>query len=127
MTKESMILGIAALVLGGALLAPRVLAFRGNPVVQGPNYTVERHEAMEKAFETNDYNAWKTLMGDRGARVTSVVNANNFSQFAKAHELAEDGKIDEANKIRESLGLTQGAGNGTGHMGGGQGRGRNIL
>lgn len=127
MTKESMILGIAALVLGGTLLSPRVLAYRGNPAVQGPYYTVERHEAMEKAFETNDYNTWKTLMGDRGTRVTSVVNANNFSQFAKAHELAEDGKIDEANKIRESLGLTQGAGNGTGHMGSGQGRGRNIL
>lgn len=126
MTKESMILGIAALVLGGTILAPRVLAYRGNPSVQGPNYSVDRHEAMEKIFETNDYNAWKTLMDGRG-RITSVINASNFSQFAKAHELADDGKIDEANKIRESLGLNQGTGNGEGCMGGGQSRGRNIL
>lgn len=105
MNKTSILLGLSALVIGGAVMAPQaVLAYRGDPNIKGPNYTEERHEAMEKAFENNDYNAWKTLMGGRG-RVTQVVNAQNFAKFAQAHELAEQGKTDEANKIRTELGL----------------------
>ena len=121
MNKTSILLGLSALVIGGAVIAPQaVLAYRGDPNVKGPNYTEERHEAMEKAFENKDYNAWKTLMAGRG-RVTQVVNAQNFAKFAQAHELAEQGKTDEANKIRTELGL--GLHNGTG-MGQGMGYGR---
>jgi len=121
MNKTSILLGLSALVIGGAVIAPQaVLAYRGDPNVKGPNYTEERHEAMEKAFENKDFNAWKTLMAGRG-RVTQVVNAQNFAKFAQAHELAEQGKTDEANKIRTELGL--GLHNGTG-MGQGMGYGR---
>ena len=118
MTKQSMLLGIASLVLVGTIIAPQVaLAYKGDPNVKGPNYTVERHEAMEKAFETNDYNAWKVLMNGQG-RVTQVINAQNFSKFAQAHELADQGKLTEANAIRSELGL--GLQNGSGR---GQGTG----
>ena len=121
MTKTTIFLGLTALVLGGAVIAPRaVLAYRGDPAVKGPNYTEERHTAMEKAFETKDFNAWKTLMAGKG-RVTQVINAQNFAKFAEAHELAEQGKIDEANKIKAELGL--GLHNGAG-MGQGMGGGR---
>ena len=122
MTKQSMILGIASLTLVGAIVAPQLaLAYKGDPNVKGPNYTVERHQAMEKAYETNDYNAWKTLMNGQG-RVTQVVNAQNFSKFARAHELAEQGKVTEANAIRTELGLGLQNGSGRGH---GAGRGMN--
>lgn len=105
MNKKLLALSIGAVMLGGlALLPVNSEAYRGDPTKQGPNYTAERHEAMEKAFENNDYNAWKSLMNGRG-RVTQVINEKNFSQFAKAHELAEQGKISEANKIRQSIGL----------------------
>ncbi len=107
MTKQSMILGVAALALVGSVLVPSVLAYKGDPNIKGPNYSVQRHEAMEKAFETNNYNAWKGLMAGKGGRVTQVVNASNFSEFAKAHKLAESGKLDEASKIRQSLSLGQ--------------------
>ena len=120
MTQKSMLLGLATLVIGGTILVPRALAYRGNPAIQGPNYSVERHEAMEKAFEAKDFTAWKSLANKQG-RVTQVINAENFAQFAKAHELAEDGKIDEANKIRAELGLGQQNGSGMG-MHGRQGR-----
>jgi hypothetical protein len=121
MNKTSILLGLTALVIGGAIFAPQaVLAYRGDPTVKGPNYTEERHTAMEKAFETKDYNAWKTLMDGRG-RATQVVNAQNFTKFAEAHELAEQGKTAEANKIRAELGL--GLQNGSG-MGQGMGMGR---
>lgn len=119
MNKTSILLGLTALVIGGAAIAPQaILAYRGDPAVKGPNYTEERHAAMEKAFETKDYNAWKTLMAGRG-RATQVVNAQNFAKFAQAHELAEQGKTDEANTIRAELGL--GLHNGTGQ---GMGYGR---
>jgi len=72
---------------------------------------------MTKAFEKNDYNAWKNLMQGKG-RVTQVVNKDNFSKFAQAHKLALEGKTAEANKIRTELGL--GLQNGSGR---GQGMG----
>ena len=118
------ILAVTALALGAGVLfatAPSTLAYRGDPNVQGPNYSPERHEAMEKAFENKDYNAWKNLMQGRG-RVTQVVTEQNFARFAEAHELAEQGKIQEANQIRQELGL--GLHNGSG-QGQGMGMGRN--
>jgi len=121
MNKKSILLGLTALAIGGAIMAPQaILAYRGDPAVKGPNYTEERHIAMEKAFETKDYNAWKTLMARRG-KATQVVNAQNFAKFAEAHELTEQGKTAEANKIRAELGL--GLQNGSG-IGQGMGYGR---
>ena len=121
MNKILILLGLTALVIGGAVFIPQtVLAYRGDPDVKGPNYTEERHTAMEKAFENKDYNAWKTLMAGRG-RATQIVNAQNFAKFAEAHELAEQGKTEEANKIKTELGL--GLHNGSG-MGQGMGYGR---
>ena len=100
-------------------MAPQaVLAYKGDPNVKGPNYTQERHEAMTKAFENNDYNAWKSLMDGRG-RVTQVINAQNFGRFAEAHKLALQGNTSEANAIRTELGLGlrngSGAGQGMGY------------
>lgn len=121
MKNTSILLGLTALVIGSSIFVPQtVRAYRGDPAVTGPNYTQERHIAMEKAFENKDYNAWKTLMAGWG-RVTQVVNAQNFSRFAEAHELAEQGKTDEANTIRAELGL--GLRNGSG-MNQGMGYGR---
>ena len=123
MNRTSILLGLTALVIGGAVIAPQaVLAYRGDPAVKGPNYTEVRHTAMEKAFENKDYNAWKTLMDGRG-RATQVVNKDNFAKFAEAHELAEQEKTDEANKIRAELGLGLQNGSGMGQgMGMGMGR-----
>ncbi|KKR00066.1 MAG: hypothetical protein UU25_C0031G0012 [Microgenomates group bacterium GW2011_GWB1_40_9] len=105
MNKTIIALSIATVALGGILLYPKAAeAYRGDPSIKGPYYTEERHEAMEKAFETKDYNAWKNLMQGRG-RVTQVVNQGNFAKFAQAHELAEAGKQEEAAAIRAELGL----------------------
>jgi len=121
MKKTILILGVTALVLGGMSIIPNTAsAYRGDPNVEGPNYTEERHQEMEQAFENNDYQAWKNLMQGKG-RVIQVVNEDNFAQFAEAHRLAEEGKMDEAKQIRQALGL--GLGNGAGN-GTGQGRGQ---
>jgi len=121
MNKTKLLLGLTALVIGGAVFAPQITqAYKGDPNVQGPNYTQERHDAMIKAFENKDYNAWKAQMTGRG-RVTQVINAENFARFSEAHKLALEGKTEEANQIREELGL--GLHNGSG-MGQGMGYGR---
>jgi len=114
------ILTIASLAMGTGVLFSSVtgiLAYRGDPGIQGPNCTPERHEAMTQAFENKDFNAWKEQMQGRG-RVTEVVNEENFARFAEMHQLRLEGKTDEANQIRNELGL--GLGNGAGN---GQGKG----
>lgn len=111
---------MAVSIAAAAMLFPgKANAYQGDPNVKGPNYTAQRHEAMTKAFAAKDYNAWKNLMQGRG-RVTQVVNKDNFAKFAAAHQLALQGKLSEANKIRQELGL--GLHNGSGM---GQGMGRN--
>jgi hypothetical protein len=117
MNKTSLLLGLMTLIVAGAVIVPQAaLAYKGDPSVKGPNCTQERHTAMEKAFDNNDYNAWKNLMQGKG-RVTQAVNAQNFAKFAQAHKLAEQGKIAEANKIRAELGLglQNGSGQGSGY------------
>jgi len=107
MNTKKMLLPVSALVLAGVMglmAANSALAYQGDPAKRGPNYSAERHEAMEKAFENKDYEAWKNLMQGKG-RVTQVITKENFAKFVEAHELAEQGKIAEAQKIREELGL----------------------
>ena len=106
--------GTLALVLGiYGVFANQASAYRGDPSVKGPYYSAERHDAMEKAFDTNDYNAWKTLMNGRG-NVTNVITKDNFAKFAQAHELALKGDLAGAQKIRAELGLGLRNGSGLG-------------
>jgi len=114
MNKKTMLLGAMVLVLGGLVMFPGLIrAYQGDPNIQGPNCTAERHEAMTQAFENNDYSAWEEQMHGKG-RVTQVVNEDNFARFAEAHRLASEGKTDEANQIRQELGLGLKNGSGRG-------------
>lgn len=127
MTNKLKMMTLTGLAVGGlAITSGTAFAYRGDPSVQGPSCTTERHEAMIKAFEANDYNAWKELMQGKG-RVTQVVTEQNFARFAEAHKLALAGNTDEAKKIREELGmgLENGGGRGTGQQAG-DGYGRNA-
>lgn len=90
-------------------------AYRGDSTQTGPNYSPERHALMEKAFETNDYNLWRSQVANQG--VTRKINESNFAKFSEAHRLELAGKYDEAQKIRTELNL--GNGNGYGCKGDG--------
>ena len=118
-------LGTLALVVGiSGAIASSANAYKGDPTVKGPNYSIERHTAMEKAFDSNDYTSWKNLMGSKG-RVTEVINKDNFAKFAEAHKLAEKGDLIGAQKIRQELGLGLKNGSGQGmrnRQGNGSGR-----
>jgi hypothetical protein len=122
--NKGIILGILGLaVIGVSAYGVSAFASQGRMGQFGPNYTPERHEQMLKAFENNDYAAWKNQMGNRGA--ANVVTEQNFSRFTQMHNLMLEGKIDEANAIRSELGLGQGNGRGQGMMGGQRGQNRN--
>lgn len=107
MNKTIITAGVLTLVFG-AFVAKSALAYRGDPTKVGPNYDPQRHEAMLKAFDKKDYNAWKNLMGDRP--ITSRINASNFSKFVEMRNLMLQGKVTEANKIKAELGLGMGLG-----------------
>jgi len=96
---------LGAVVLFGTLGASQVLAYQGDYTKKGPNYSEERHILMESAFQKRDYFAWKDLMASKRGRVSQVINQENFVKFAEAHDLAIQGKQEEANKIRQELGL----------------------
>lgn len=123
MNKKLIVLGSIGLLLSGfVLVRTKVLAYQGDPSIKGPYYTEERHQEMTSAFENNAYNSWKNLMNGRG-RVSQVINEQNFSRFSEAHRLALEGKTDEANKIKQELGL--GLRDGSGKESGGFGRNAN--
>jgi len=108
MNIKTILMAAGGLVLGGLILGTTVAnAYRGDPNVQGPNYTVERRAIMTKAFETNDFGTFKAQMQGKG-RVLEMVNEDNFPKFVKMHQLMVEGKTDEANVIRAELGLGQG-------------------
>ncbi|MBU1855332.1 MAG: hypothetical protein KKF89_06415, partial [Nanoarchaeota archaeon] len=114
--KKKTIFGMLAILLVGLLTIGLVSAYRGDPKVQGPNYSEERHEAMEDAFESQDYNAWYDLMAENGrnTRVMNVVTEDNFAIFAQAHEAAKNGDFETAQELRAELGLGLGNGQGSG-------------
>lgn len=114
MKKATLGLSILSIIGLAGLSANAVFAYQGSPNVKGPNYSTDRHTAMEQAFENKDYDAWKSLMTGNG-RVMQVVNKDNFAKFTEAHDLAKQGKTVEAQKIRQELGLgINGAGSGCG-------------
>lgn len=113
------------LIVGGA--GTLAFAYKGDSTVQGPNYSPDRHAAMQAAFESGNYSAWKSLMdgvkGRSGSspRILSVVTEENFEEFAQAHLSGEMSDFRSAyglsQGIRKRDGSGQGAGNGQGMMG----------
>ncbi len=137
MKTNKYIIGIAALAVFLTAGAATVSAYQGDYTQKGPDCTSERHDAMELAFNDLDYNAWQELMDGKG-RVTQVINESNFNRFAEAHQLAQDGNYEEANTIRQELGLRgkDGQRMGAGYRGGnkegsdtgmGRGKGRTAI
>jgi hypothetical protein len=129
MKKRNVLLGILGLSIAGiTAYSAQTLAYQGDPTTTGPSYTPERHEQMQKAFKSNDYETWKGLMVGKG-RVIEVINEDNFGKFSEMHTLMEEGKVDEANALRKELGLgqgkKQGSRDGQGY-GNGQGKGHQM-
>lgn len=104
--KKLIMSGFTALVLGLGI-SGTAFAYQGDFSKKGPNYTPEFEAQITEVMINGDYEGWKDLMEEKvgNARVTGIVNKDNFSKFVKAWELAHEGKIKEANTIRRELGL----------------------
>lgn len=97
--------GLMALTL---LISNSVFAYQGDPAIQGPNYSEERHNSMVEAFKNKDYEAWKDIMSERGrSRVVEVITEENFETFVQMHNLMIEGDTEKAQELRQELGLGQ--------------------
>lgn len=124
MKTNKILFGLSALALTALAFSPSLVnAYKGDPNVQGPNYSEDRHEVMEQAFANNDYNTWSQQVQGQG--VKNKINETNFAKFSEAHRLSLEGKTQEAAAIRAELGLGLGNGSGQGSRGG-NGQGQNA-
>ncbi len=120
MDKKWKIAGALAVLLVAVGGIGAAFAYMGNQSVRGPNYSEERHEAMASAFESGDYSAWVALMSGvagrngREPKILSVVNSENFGEFAAARESGD------LTAFRAKYGLGQGK------MRNGSGEGRRL-
>ena len=115
MNKKIMsVLVISAVFL---LSAGAVFAYQGNPEVDGPNYSEDRHVAMQEAFDNADYDAWFALMSESSghSRVLQVVTEDNFATFVEARNAMLSGDSKYAQELKASLGLGQKNGEGNSH------------
>ena len=121
-------LGIFGVLAVSLLAVSMVFAYQGDPNVQGPNHSEERHEAMQDAFDSLNYQDWYDLMTEDGRtpKITQVITVDNFDEFVVARQAALNGDLDSLKEFRESLGLGLGQmkhGNGEA-LGSGQGKGQ---
>ncbi len=128
MKNKGIILGTLAVALLGviAFTTTKADAYRGDYTKVGPNHTEEREAQMEEVFESKNFEDWKALMQEDGRTpgvLRHIESQEDFEAFVQARELAKEGNIEEANQIREELGMGQGGmkrgngqGNGNGSM-----------
>jgi len=126
MKNSKTIAMFAIMLVGVGMLGGLASAYRGDMSTPGPYFSEERHELMENAFESNDYDAWYELMTEDGRhpRVVDVITEENFPIFVEIHEARESGDYETAAELRSDLGLGIGQGMhkgaGTGQPGTGQ-------
>ncbi|MFH1781587.1 MAG: hypothetical protein ABH835_03165 [Patescibacteria group bacterium] len=61
-------------------------------------------EEMNEIIATGDYAQWKEQIEAR-PKITDVITEENFDKFKEMHQLMQDGNFEEAQIIREELGL----------------------
>jgi len=95
--------GLLALTLGLGLSGTAFAAqdFSKN----SPGYSASFDSQMTKIMTNGDYEAWKALVLSKTGKVDPLITKDNFARFAEAWKLAKEGKIKEANAIRQELGL----------------------
>lgn len=87
----------------------------------------DAHRArIDAAISARDYQAWKAehdSWGGKG-RMAAKVTPENFDTYARMHEAMRAGRTDEADKLRQELGVKGGRHGGEGLGRGGKGRGQ---
>ena len=71
---------------------------------------------VQTALDNSDYSAWKEAIESR-PNITDYINEDNFDKYIEMRNLMREGKTDEADAIREELGLPDGPIDGMGGPG----------
>jgi len=114
------------LMIGGVFVS----AYQGDPTVEGPNYTPDRHDDMQAAFDAVDYELWVALMSQEGRTpgVMRKVSEDNFATFVDMRTAMLNGDVELAAELKAELGLGQGKMNhGSSKGQGGQGQGQRGM
>lgn len=98
---------IASLIVAGGLATFGTFAYQGTPGVQNPNPTDPvRHEAMQKALETNSYTTWKELMAGKWI-LNKITTEEQFKLFIAMRDAYTKGDTTTYNKLKAELWLGQ--------------------
>jgi len=110
--NKNLLLGILAIFIVSVASLGAVLAYKGDPNVQGPNYDADVHEQLEAAIEAGDYDSWVQIRKDNNLPMTGkmfqVIKEDNFDLYKELHEANVAGDTERANEIKAELGLGQG-------------------
>ncbi len=101
--KFYLLTGLFGLLITTLTVSSLVSASDGSGRFLGKKFDSEQHQAVKQAIENNDYDAWSDLMGDK--KMGEAITKENFSQLATMHELMQSGQFEEAEALREELGL----------------------
>ena len=64
----------------------------------------EKHQEMKAVLEQGDFETWRAHLAERCPN-PELVNEENFEKFKQIKELLAAGNYEEAEKIKEELGL----------------------
>lgn len=68
----------------------------------------ESRDQLEEAVENKDYESWKSII-ESAPRITDYIDSQeDFERYIEMKELMKDGNTEEAEAIREELGLPEG-------------------
>jgi len=109
MNKKVILASALAIALSAGIVSAS--AYQGNGEGQGqqkPNFSPEKHQAVQTAMESGDYEAWVEAMGDKKA--PEQITADNFAQFVEMKNLFREKNVEEGKAMWEELGLEKGEG-----------------
>lgn len=76
-----------------------------------PNF-IAQHQEFKQAITDGDYDAWSKIMQEQvenlrtnATELESQINQQTFDKLTQAHELMQEGKVDEARAIFEEIGM----------------------
>lgn len=67
----------------------------------------ETRDELKEAIENKDYDTWKKIQDSRPKITDYIDSQEKFEKFLEMQSLAKEGKTEEADAIREELGLPE--------------------
>lgn len=104
--KKRIIVATIALLVLLAVTSGPLLVYAVIKKVEIRNEAIQAKNAqIEAAILNNDFSTWYSLETDKNLKAR--INQGNFSLYAEAYHLLQQGKVDEANLIKKQLSLKQ--------------------